>query len=457
MKTICSACIGVFILAGVIKGFSQDNAPQLPAADSIGYLGNGIIRIGVDLDLGGSITYLAPAEGENMINDFDWGRQIQMSFYSGPVPFMPHGKKPLKAWEPLGWNPIQSGDCFRNRAKVIAYQNDGNEIYVKSIPMQWPLDNVPGECTFECWISLHGSTVSVRSRIHNHREDTTQYSGRTQELPAVYTNGNYHNLVTYKGARPYSGDSVTYVRNENPVTSPSIRWAHWEATENWAASLNDKGWGLGIWCPGVQGISGGFYGDKHSARVGSKDPATCYIAPNHREILDHNISYQYEYTLIVGTLKQIRSYVYRHAKQKDALPSYRFDHDRQHWVYENTRDAGWPITGEISVRLQKGAALLGPSCLWLAGKAPYLYIDAAYHTKAPKGRVYWKTFEGKGYDDARSVQFDIVGDGAFHTYRIPLKNAALYKGSLTGLKIVPAVAGAKNGDRVEIRSIRLGK
>jgi hypothetical protein len=26
-----------------------------------------------------------------MINSYDWGRQIQMSFYSGPVPYVPEG------------------------------------------------------------------------------------------------------------------------------------------------------------------------------------------------------------------------------------------------------------------------------------------------------------------------------------------------------------------------------
>src|ERR1700678_948641 len=103
---------------------------------------------------GGSITFLANADGENIVNSADLGRQIQMSFYSGPVPYAPDGKQPAKAWEGLGWNPIQTGDYFGHPSRVIDFRQRANSIYVKCIPMHWPLDNVPGECTFEEWIRL---------------------------------------------------------------------------------------------------------------------------------------------------------------------------------------------------------------------------------------------------------------------------------------------------------------
>jgi len=61
-------------------------------------------------------------------------------------------------------------------------------IYIKSRPMQWPLANVPGDCTFESWYSLEDNVVRVRCRLNNERDDKTQYGGRAQELPAVYSN-----------------------------------------------------------------------------------------------------------------------------------------------------------------------------------------------------------------------------------------------------------------------------
>jgi len=65
------------------------------SAENISYLDNGVIRVGVNLNLGGSITYLSKSGGStNLVNNADWGRQIQMSHYSGPVPFIVGNKRP---------------------------------------------------------------------------------------------------------------------------------------------------------------------------------------------------------------------------------------------------------------------------------------------------------------------------------------------------------------------------
>ncbi len=72
---------------------------------------------------------------------------------------------------------------------------------MKCIPMQWPLNNLPGECAYESFIVLEGNTAEVRSRLVNARSDKNQYLGRHQELPAVYTNRPCYRLMTYRG--PY--------------------------------------------------------------------------------------------------------------------------------------------------------------------------------------------------------------------------------------------------------------
>jgi len=81
------------------------------------YLDNGTIKLGIDLNRGGAITYLSPAkEDKNVVNSFDFGRQIQMSYYAGPVPFVVGDKEPAKHWRHLGWNPIQTGDVEETSA-----------------------------------------------------------------------------------------------------------------------------------------------------------------------------------------------------------------------------------------------------------------------------------------------------------------------------------------------------
>ena len=94
--------------------------PALGHAERMSFLQNDRIKLGVDLDLGGAITFLASVkDGANVINNFDLGRQVQLSFYSGPVPFEAKGQKPAEHWRHIGWNPIQTGDDFKNASKVL--------------------------------------------------------------------------------------------------------------------------------------------------------------------------------------------------------------------------------------------------------------------------------------------------------------------------------------------------
>ncbi len=424
-----------------------------PAGEKMSYLDNGTIRLGVNLNLGGSITYLADADDRiNIINNHDWGRQIQMSFYSGPVPFTPGGKQPSKTWAGLGWNPIQSGDYAGNRSRIIEHRNDGKSIYVKCVPMQWPLDNEPGECTFESWIQLEGNVVKVRSRINNRRSDTTQHTGRSQELPAVYTNGPWYRLFSYTGDRPFTNGKLsrftkTWTSFKDVEGSP---WEHWRATENWAALVNDNDWGLGVFKPDTYSFVGGFFGIP--GKGGSKDGPTGYISPVLNEILDHNIGYEYEYMLIVGKLDEIRRYVYKHSKRKSP-PDYRFEKERQHWVYRNATDAGWPIRGELNISLDKDdPQLIGPVGFWQAHDVPKIYIHAACSTQDTGARLFWRTHPETGFAEQRSVSFETRPDGQYHTYEIDLSSSPHYEGAITGLRLDPVSTGHE-GDYIKIEYI----
>lgn len=444
---VCGQLCGLALFLTQPGGIAQNTATKKDAGTE--YLDNGSIRIGVNLKLGGAITYLARSGNHaNLINSHDWGRQIQMSHYSGPIPFTPNGKKPQETWAGLGWNPIQSGDAFGNRSRLLEYKNDGKTIYVRCVPMQWPLNNEPGDCTFENWIRLEGNTAWVRSRMNNHRTDKTQYTGRDQELPAIYTNGLWYRLMTYTGDKPFSNGELTQI----PATFP---WSGWQATENWAALVNDTGDGVGIWEPGVTTFLGGFAGKPGAG--GPTDDPTGYIAPLRQEILDHNITYEYQYALIVGSLQEIRSTAYvfhRNAFPQDA-PTYRFVKDRQHWRYVNAVDTGWPIQGELKVLLDaNNPQMIGPTGFWKANRATKLVIEAAYTTTQTQGRVFWKRHDAHQFSPERSLAFALIPDGNFHIYTIDLTVSPGYRGAITGLRLDPVLAG-KRGDYVRIRSISL--
>jgi len=431
-------------------------AIPLQAEAALSYLDNKIIKIGVDFKKGGSITYLAQLpKGKNasynVVNSHDLGRQIQQSYYSGPCPFDPK-RNQARQWYPWPWNPVQSGDCYGHRSRVLEKRNDGRQIYVKTRPMHWALKNVPAEATIESWIRLEGNAAWVRCRLTNHREDTRQYTGYYQEGPAVFTVGRLYRLVTYQGLTPFTGDSV----RELPRTPPP--WQYWRATECWAALVDEKGWGVGVYHPGAMLFTGGFHG--RPGRGGPSDDPTGYMAPFLADVLDHNIVYEYQYALILGSLAEIRQFVYAH--QPDLRPDYRFTYDRQHW-YCPGGDAGYPKDGYLRVNLAgSDPAMIGPPCAWQADVVPRLYITAAYHLSDPKpetalGQLYFEVNnEGKpwigDFHDSQSIVFPIIPDGQFHTYVLDLSSCPTYQGTITQLRFDPVVRGSQ-GDYVDVKFI----
>jgi hypothetical protein len=79
-------------------------------ADQFVYIDNGNIKLGVDLSRGGSIGWLGPSNNPNLsvLNLHDEGREVQGSFYSGPVPYDP-AQCNDPSWQNWPWNPIGAG------------------------------------------------------------------------------------------------------------------------------------------------------------------------------------------------------------------------------------------------------------------------------------------------------------------------------------------------------------
>lgn len=408
------------------------------------YLDNGVVKIGINLSKGGSITYLSKSgTNDNLINNHDLGRQIQQSYYSGPQPYNPvtNGSS---AWANWPWNPIQTGDCFGNPSVVLAHTNTGQMLYVKCRPMQWALKNVPGECTFESWITVNGNAVTVSNRLVNLRTDTAQqFSGRDQELPAVYTIGRLYRLFSYAGNAPFTGGALTNF----PIMPPP--WQYWLATESWAALVDVNGWGLGVCHPGVVRFVGGFHGTPGWG--GANDDPTGYISPIQVEILDSNLEYTYTYYLILGTLAEIRDWVYTQPDRPDA--HFRFCTDRQHWSYQNTTDAGWPVNGRARVNLASSDPIMvSPYCAYYATNVPKLYLRMACRVTTPSqrtGQVFWQTANDSGFSEARSYRFPIVADQQFRTYTLHLALSNSYAGLITRLRFDPAISG-QSADYAEV-------
>lgn len=411
------------------------------------YLDNGTVKIGADLALGGAITWLSHRDRPaNIINSHDLGRQIQMSHYSGPVPFQPEGKQMKPEWKGIGWNPIQTGDVFGYPSRVLDHRNDGRELYVKCIPMHWPLENVPGECVYESWTTLDGPTITMRFRATNARPDKTAYPARNQELPAVYVTSDLHRYMAYTGDRPFTGGELTHVLNDFRKPWP---WTEQVCTESWAALVGDDDWGIGVASGDICVFHGGLHGAK-----GNRDPRggpTTYLAPVRKEVFDHDIVYDYTTVFTLGTLREIRTRLTALAPRD--LPRWTFTHGRSHWYVVGGTDAGLPRDGLWTIPCEQGnPMLISPVRCWQAADGPRIVIEASWNGPAGPAKLRWQRLGDSGFHEERTVEFALPATGTLTTVSIPLAGQAMYQGLITELRIDPP-RGRQPGARLVVRSI----
>lgn len=414
---------------------------------AVTYLDNGTIRLGVDLAMGGSITYLSPSAAQhstktNVVNSADLGRQIQQSYYASPNDFDPKHNQ-ASFYDPWPWNANQSGDAFLNRSQVLAKSNNGTEIYVKSRPMQWALNKVPSQATMEEWITLDGASAHVRCRLTTQRTDNPGvFAPIHQELPAVYTVGTLYRLVTYQGLQPFTNGALTEMTQ---IAGPP--WQYWRATENWAALIDKTGWGLGVRNYDAVQFGGGFCGTP--GQGGTKSTSTGHLSPLIPEILNPKGTYQFSYDLILGTVDEIRNWVYEHPT--DTRLDYRFANDRQHWI-SRSGESNDPTDGHLHVNLAgSDPGISGPLSTSRAEDVPTLYISAAYHlgSSTAVGQLFWEVDNAGGFSEEQSLRFNVIPDGQFHTYALDLSSCSSYHGLISQLRFDPILSGSA-GDYMDL-------
>jgi hypothetical protein len=205
------------------NGCARLSCTSVPS-DRYEYVQLGSLKVGIDMSRGGSISYMSSnaTHGLNIVNAYDMGREIQLSFYSGPNVYNP----PTEAYPngacdklfggvPWPWNPIGAGDVDGNHGQILSFSKTASSWHILTRPLQWACHNVSCDCTFEqvraaaistdChfvgpltmlpleqWGTLDGTGLNLTSTLHTDRSDTTPYPAHSQELPAVYSNGPWY-------------------------------------------------------------------------------------------------------------------------------------------------------------------------------------------------------------------------------------------------------------------------
>lgn len=269
---------------------------------------NGTLKVKFDLTRGGAISYISlSGSTRNLVNIHDEGRYIQQSYYAGKnVDRKAEGQSPK--WSPWCWNPIQVGDEFKNRAKILDYKQSSDTLYVKCIPMQWDMNNRPAEAIMEQLTVLKGNALKIHCKLTCHRTDTIYGEGNLndQELPAVYPISALSKLYAYTGAKPFSNDTISNLQVK--FLQDSFWGKYPDVTEHWMAFVDSSNWGMGVYNPICDYFIAGMAG---KPGYESKDGSTSYIAPVSKAVLNKNSIYEYDYYIIIGSVEEIRNCIYK--------------------------------------------------------------------------------------------------------------------------------------------------
>ncbi|GAB3703720.1 hypothetical protein GCM10027592_34140 [Spirosoma flavus] len=409
---------------------------------------NGQIKVGVSTAYGGSITYMAFLDSKggkvhttNMVNNPDLGRQIQIAIYGGPKDYSRNGDP---GWVGLGWNPIQAGDVYGNPSQVVSIQKQSNLIYVKTIPKQFAYNNEPGEGTIEHWIRLEGNVVKVHAKVVLSRSDKTQYAARQQEMPCMYLNSDYKTTWYYKGNSPFTNAPLDALK---PTFPNNYVYGEASPTEPWMASVNDNGYGVGLYVPNNYEWKWGYFGDQGNNSEFST--SSSYVAATNFVLLDHNITHEWDYEFVLGHYNEIRQYVYTQTRP-DAGPNYKFSSTRNGWYYYTARDSGWPINNKLHILLEdpENDHIKSPYFFWKGRDTPKMYIRGAFKTQSSSFRLSWRRVEDKvlDRDPSRYIEFPVTNDGQMRTYVVDLSQNPNWLNYNIGQLELRSVSTAKGAD-----------
>ena len=286
---------------------------EIPDFEKEIYLEKDGLKVGADLAMGGTLSYLEKlgyngqtvdevldennnvtigvnakegakqhlSSSVNLINIYDAGREFQQSYYAdigGSMEEATGANGYERRWsftatrEGYYWpyNPVQGGDEVCNLSQIIDYEVTGNSIYVKVRAMDWGngygrLEHAyheryeefkRGRTTksyMENTYTIKGGVLYVDNRFidWNGFTDMENIPVHTLEIPAAYIVHPLSNYVCYTGGNAWNLSDTNYEREPDLPGWWLGEETHVNFThpEDWFAWVNDEDFGVGVYVP----------------------------------------------------------------------------------------------------------------------------------------------------------------------------------------------------------------
>lgn len=251
------------------------------------FIDNGQVRLGVKTSSGAGIAWFSESGSpRNLLNHFDHGRLVQQSYY---------GKKDGSVWDkqPWRWNPVQGGGYKGVPATVLEIKTARSNLYAKTRPRHWASEADLPEVIMEEWIMLTGKVAHVRFKMSYTGKE--EHPRTAQEIPAFFTEPELSTLVLYDGTKPWSGAEMSRSQPGWPNEGRKI-------TEHWAAYVDAKDYGIGMYVPVANEIT--CY--RFAAGRSSKEGACAYFAPITRFAITPGFVFEYDLFITLGKVNEIR-------------------------------------------------------------------------------------------------------------------------------------------------------
>ncbi|MBD5781629.1 hypothetical protein IEN85_19160 [Pelagicoccus sp. NFK12] len=264
-------------------------------------IANGQVKIGIDREKGGSITYISSAGySRNIVNYRDPGRLIQQSYYAG-IRRDRRQEGQGKHWSPWSWNPIQGGG-IGSWAEVTAFERlNEHTLYSETIPNLWDMPNEPAAALMKQWTRFEEglpNTIVVQCELQCDRDENDPWGpavANPQEVPACYFTRNFHI------AKSYLGDGEWQLETD----PPGLPWTKASPPLQAMAFFEESGQGIAVFSP-TAGKSWNFGSSGGPNNI--EDPTSTYtmhVAPVVRVNLGPKSNFNYRYWLVLGTETEI--------------------------------------------------------------------------------------------------------------------------------------------------------
>lgn len=249
------------------------------------YISSGIIKIGINLEGGGQISYLTYKKSENLIDNYDYGREIQFTLRDEDSPGPGYEQR---------WNPTQGGTAF-NGSGVLAFSKENKTLYTLTRPYHFLGGR--SDILMHQWISFYNEEIIYVELEVNYLDSETRFG--CHEWPAAYLTTNYKRLIFYQGDRPWSYDQVTNINVFGSRDYPSHTA---KPTENWAALVNKNNFGITLYS--------GEDIDFITYMYVSGENSTTHIALRKCTEMVPGETYYYAYYIIPGNYQHARELIY---------------------------------------------------------------------------------------------------------------------------------------------------